>query len=115
MCHAHAVTSSSSWRALGAVLAALLVLAGCGDSDDDGSASDAPTTTASPTGGGTPLDVATVTERFVDTSRPTAAGAETPAAPDRTIVTRIVHPTGGGPYPLLVMSHGATGHPDEYA
>ncbi len=62
-----------------------------------------------------PLDVEVVTETFVDASRPTAAGAETPARPDRTLVTRIVHPTEGGPYPLLVMSHGATGHPDEYA
>jgi dienelactone hydrolase len=39
---------------------------------------------------------------------------EAPAHPDRTLVTTIAHPTTGGPYPLLVLSHGATGHPDEY-
>ena len=61
-----------------------------------------------------PLGVDVDTETFVDTSRPTAAGAQTPARPERTLVTRIAHPISGGPYPLLVLSHGATGHPDEY-
>jgi dienelactone hydrolase len=56
-----------------------------------------------------------VTETFVDTSRPTAAGAETRARPDRTIVTLIARPPSGGPHPLIVLAHGATGHPDEYA
>jgi dienelactone hydrolase len=94
-------------------LTVLLVLAACGGPpDDDDSSSD---TTASPTTEPVaPLDVDTATETFVDTSRPTAAGARTPARPDRTIVTRIAHPTSGGPYPLVVLSHGATGHPDEY-
>ncbi len=56
-----------------------------------------------------------VTETFVDGSRPTAAaGAATPEQPDRTLVTHIAHPTTGGPYPLIVLSHGFTGHPDEY-
>ena len=55
-----------------------------------------------------------VTETFVDTSRPTAAGSETDARPSRTVVTRIAHPTTGGRYPLIVLSHGFTGHPDEY-
>ena len=61
-----------------------------------------------------PLEVDVVTETFVDTTRPTAAGVETPAEPDRTVVTRIAYPTDGGPYPLVVLSHGLTGHPDEY-
>jgi dienelactone hydrolase len=56
-----------------------------------------------------------ITETYVDESRPTNAGAETPAKPERTLRTRIVYPTEGGPYPLLVLSHGATGDPDEYA
>lgn len=108
---------------VGAVLAAgLVVVAACGA----GSGDDAPTsgagattteadTTAAP-GEETaaPPTVDVVTETFVDTSRPTAPGAETPARPDRTIVTRIAHPTSGGPYPLVVLSHGATGHPEEY-
>ena len=62
-----------------------------------------------------PLAVGEVTETFIDRSRPTNAGAETPARPERTIRTRIVYPERGGPYPLLVLAHGASGHPDEYA
>jgi dienelactone hydrolase len=108
------------WVGLALLLATVAVIgAACGGSSDDDVAS---TSTAAP---GTPSsdttmvaeapEVEVVTETFVDASRPTAAGAETPAKPDRTIVTRVAHPTSGGPYPLIVMSHGATGHPDEYA
>jgi len=114
----------------------LVVVGACrGAAEDDGSASGttsatlptvpgtaasatigtAPVTTAkASTEPAVPLDVEVVTETFVDTSRPTAAGSQTPARKDRTIVTRIAHPTSGGPYPLIVLSHGATGHPDEY-
>jgi len=105
-----------------ALAAAIVVLAACGGgSGDGGSAADAATTTTDATTTTTtaapqaPLAVEQLTETFVDASRPTAAGAQTPALPDRTIVTRITHPTTGGPYPLLVLSHGASGHPDEYA
>jgi dienelactone hydrolase len=96
-----------------ALAVVLVVLVACGGTPaDDDSASE---TTASPTAEpAAPLDVDVVTETFVDTSRPTAAGSQTSARPDRTIVTRIAHPTSGGPYPLIVLSHGATGHPDEY-
>ena len=77
-----------------------------------------PSPTAAPDGdhdaGRRPLDVDVLTETFVDTSRPTPAGAETPASDARTLVTRIAHPTSGGPYPLVVLSHGLTGHPDEF-
>jgi dienelactone hydrolase len=97
------------------LVAVLLVCAACGG----GSGDDAPGSEAGAAGPGpepaASLTVDVVTETFVDSSRPTPAGAETPARPDRTIVTRIVHPTSGGPYPLIVLSHGATGHPDEYA
>lgn len=99
-------------------LAAVLVLlaAACGSSSDGDDAAPPTTTRASDTSAAADeLEVEVVTETFVDTSRATDAGAETPPAPDRTIVTRIAHPTSGGPYPLLVMAHGATGHPDEYA
>jgi dienelactone hydrolase len=93
--------------------AALVVLAACGGSSDGDSTSEA---TAAPTADdAAPLEVDDVTETFVDTSRPTPAGSQTPAEPARTLVTRIVHPATGGPYPLIVMSHGLTGHPDEYA
>ncbi len=92
-----------------ALLAALLVLAACGGSSNEAEPASATTSIAGP-----PFDVAGVTETFVDASRATPAGSETPARPDRTVVTRIAYPTTGGPYPLLVMSHGFTGHPDEY-
>lgn len=100
-------------RSLCAVLAtACVVLAACGGTSDDDAS---PDTTGSPAAeAAAPLDVDVVTETFVDAARPTAVGAETPAEPDRTIVTRIAHPTDGGPYPLVVLSHGLTGHPDEY-
>lgn len=102
---------------------AIVVSAGCGGSSDDeqGTASDS-STTAAPTSQAattavppsTPLAVDEFTEPLVDESRPTPAGAETPELPDRTVETRVVYPTAGGPYPLIVMSHGLTGHPDEY-
>ena len=117
----------TTWhRALAVGLVA--VLAACGTSAGEAEATgttttEAPAPTTAPEGGDapsegeatSPLEVEVVEETFVDTSRPTDAVAETPARPERTIVTRIAHPTTGGPYPLLVMSHGATGHPDEYA
>ena len=96
-----------------AVAATLVLLAACGTSSDDGGSPSEATGVPS-TEPAAPLEVDVVTETFVDASRPTAAGSQTPARPDRTIVTRIAHPRGGGPYPLVVLSHGATGHPEEY-
>jgi predicted dienelactone hydrolase len=94
----------------------LLALAACGSSSDtDGGATTTTTSPAVEEEVTRPLEVDELTVDFVDASRPTDAGAETPAHPERTIRTRIVHPTSGGPYPLLVLSHGASGHPDEYA
>jgi dienelactone hydrolase len=87
--------------------AALLLGAACDDDPPQQTAAPDATTT-------TRLDVDVVTETFVDASRPTAAGAGTPASDTRTLVTRIAHPTSGGPYPLIVLSHGFTGHPDEF-
>jgi dienelactone hydrolase len=53
-------------------------------------------------------------QTFVDSSRPTNAGASTPAAPDRTLVTTLYRPSGKGPFPLIVFSHGLSGHPDKF-
>jgi dienelactone hydrolase len=92
----------------------LAALSACGSSADSGSAAQPTTSTTQPEAD-RPYEVDDETMTFVDTSRPTDAGAETPARPERTIRTRIVSPATGGPYPLLVLSHGATGHPDEYA
>lgn len=118
------VPRATRWRAAVAVaLVAVLAACGGGSDDDGGSSAETSTTTTGPaseegtsssTAPETPLEVGEVTETLVDASRPTPAGETRPAEPDRTIVTRIVHPTEGGPYPLIVLSHGFTGHPDEY-
>jgi predicted dienelactone hydrolase len=52
------------------------------------------------------------TETFVDPSRPTGPPIGTP---DRTLVTTIRFPDAGGPYPLIVMAHGLSGHPRKFA
>ena len=105
---------TSSRLAAVALAGALLALSACGSSSDGGDAAP-PTTTTTAQPLEAPFDVDEVTTTFVDTSRPTNAGTETPAKPERTIRTRIVYPATGGPYPLLVLSHGASGRPDEYA
>jgi hypothetical protein len=45
------------------------------------------------------------TETFVDTSRPTPAGGDSPGAPDRTLVTTIYRPKGKGPFPMIVYAN----------
>lgn len=99
----------SGRRAL--LAAALVVGAACGD---DASERDATAGSTTSTVAEAPFEVEVLTETFVDATRPTPQGAETPAADSRTLVTRIAHPTSGGPYPLIVLSHGLTGHPDEF-
>jgi dienelactone hydrolase len=53
-------------------------------------------------------------QTFVDTSRPTPPASQTPGAPTRTLVTTIYRPSGRGPFPLIVFSHGLNGHPDKF-
>ncbi len=50
---------------------------------------------------------------FVDRSRPTtpAVGAPTP---ERVLETAIYRPTGKGPFPLVLFSHGLDGHPEKF-
>jgi dienelactone hydrolase len=55
------------------------------------------------------------TETFVDSSRPTEAGAQTPAKPERTLETAIYVPQGDDRRPLIVFSHGLAGHPDKFS
>jgi dienelactone hydrolase len=55
------------------------------------------------------------TQTFVDTHHTTAADGPFPELPSRTLVTTIVSPTGqGGPFPLVVFSHGFTATPADY-
>src|SRR5262245_26740788 len=62
-----------------------------------------------------PHAVGVVAETFVDKSRPTAANGDCAKIPSRTLPTTISYPavqpngapdTSGGPYPLVVFSHG---------
>jgi dienelactone hydrolase len=52
---------------------------------------------------------------LVDRSRPTEAGTMTPRRPERTLVTTVLEPEGPGPFPLIVFSHGLSGHPDRFS
>ncbi|KAA0233009.1 MAG: hypothetical protein JJLCMIEE_03116 [Acidimicrobiales bacterium] len=61
-----------------------------------------------------PYGYEVLTETFVDTSRQTPAGASTPAAPERTLETRIYLPDATGSLPLIVFAHGISGHPDKF-
>jgi dienelactone hydrolase len=53
------------------------------------------------------------TETFVDTSRPTEPKSG-PSKPSRTLVTAIYRPNGSGPFPLIMFSHGLSGHPEKF-
>jgi predicted dienelactone hydrolase len=61
-----------------------------------------------------PFSVDTVTETFVDESRPTDDPAGVRRAPTRTLVTDIYVPEGQGPLPLVVFAHGLDGHPSRF-
>lgn len=68
-------------------------------------------------GAATPADAPSFTtwkQTFNDTSRPTEAGSATPELPTRTLVTTVFRPSGNGPFPLIVFSHGLDGHPDKF-
>ncbi|WP_421118608.1 alpha/beta hydrolase family protein [Aquihabitans daechungensis] len=91
------------------VIVASTALASCGGGGSEEAEPKESTTTAEASGPAVEL----MTETFVDPSRPTEDAAG-PGADDRTLETRIAHPTSGGPYPLIVLSHGFGGHPDEY-
>jgi dienelactone hydrolase len=98
-------------------LAVALIAASCGGSDGDDRAR-APSSerarklpaAAAP---GT-YEVAQLSETFVDTSRPTDSGSGEGNASTRTLVTEIRYPQGDGPFPLVVLAHGQTGHPSKF-
>jgi dienelactone hydrolase len=102
----------------GILLVALaLVAASCGGSDGDtrartpSSKPARPAPTAARPGA---YEVAQLTETFVDTSRSTESGRAEGNAPTRTLVTEIRYPQGEGPFPLIVLAHGQTGHPNKF-
>jgi dienelactone hydrolase len=98
------------------VVAVALVVASCGGSGDERAR--APSSTngrAGPTEAKLgAYGVAELTETFVDESRATESDAEQGNAPTRTLVTEIRYPQGDGPFPLIVLAHGQTGHPDKF-
>jgi dienelactone hydrolase len=106
-------------RAAIVVVVAVLVAAGaCGDDDDGRSPSTRPSpadvdrlpSAAAPGR----YEVGEVTETFVDDSRPTETPDGQGSAPTRTLVTTIHYPRGDGPFPLIVLAHGLTGHPSKF-
>lgn len=99
-------------RRVVALLAALALVgvAGCASTPVDSSL---PTTTVA-AAATRPFGVETWNETFVDRSRPTEAGAQTPSSPERVLETTIYLPDAPGPRPLVVFSHGLSGHPDKF-
>lgn len=89
--------------ALAALTLTLLVSSGC-----------APANTARKQ---QPLRVVSRTLQLVDTSRVTDPTPGQPGGeiPGRRLPTRLWYPATGGPYPLVMFSHGVTGTPDQYA
>jgi dienelactone hydrolase len=89
-----------------------------GSTATDPTAAAAPTTTApdpSTAGAAEPFEVEELTLELVDDARPTPAGASTPEAPTRSLVTRVWYPIDApGPVPLIVFAHGLDGHPDKF-
>jgi poly(3-hydroxybutyrate) depolymerase len=86
--------------------------------------SEAPsTTTTTLANGARPAvyDVGSRQESYVDTTRPTMKNGTYAGAPTRTIRVRFYYPgtdeaadTRGGPYPLILFSHGHNGSPEDY-
>jgi dienelactone hydrolase len=104
-------------RRIAVVLAVVFLAASCGGSDGDDRARKPPSTTERPSPSEAKpgaYTVAELTETFVDESRATESGAEQGNAPTRTLVTEIRYPQGDGPFPLIVLVHGQTGHPNKF-
>jgi predicted dienelactone hydrolase len=94
---------------------ALLTAAGAcgGDGSSEPSASSEPDERSVPERSA-PYEVATLTETFVDDSRPIDDPQGPRSAPERTLETHLYVPEGEGPFPLVVHAHGFDGHPRKY-
>jgi dienelactone hydrolase len=104
-------------RRIVAIAAVALVTASCGGSDGEkrtrtpSSSTGRPAPSAAAPGA---YEVAELTETFVDESRATESDSGQGNAPTRTLVTEIRYPQGEGPFPLIVLAHGQTGHPNKF-
>ncbi len=98
-----------------AALALVLALGACTSTSP--SASTARPSTDTPSAPPYPVSVTHLT--LTDASRPTAAGAQTPARPDRVLETTVFFPDTDvwveGRFPLIVFSHGLTGSPSRHS
>src|SRR5262245_30589234 len=116
-------------RRLGVVFAVLtLVIAGCSGNDDDASSEPSSTTVGAPAA--QTFGIGLTPQTFVDESRPTPASGDQPAIPQRILQTDVLYPAtsdpaegavegaepdaSGGPYPLVVFSHGLGAAPENY-
>lgn len=111
------------WAAA-AVVALVVVAAGCSSSSPGGSSSTTGVSSTTAAGRAVPGGVASVERTYTDTSRPTMANGDAPALDARTLATTIWYPvategssepdTAGGPWPLVLFSHGFSANPAAY-
>jgi dienelactone hydrolase len=100
------------------VVAIALIAASCSESGGDNRTRTPPSSTkrtlpsAAKPGA---YAVGELTETFVDTSRRTESASGHGNAPTRTLVTVIHYPQSDGPFPLIVLAHGQTGHPNKFS
>jgi dienelactone hydrolase len=100
------------------VVAIALIAASCHGSDGDNRTRTPPssTTRTLPSAAKPGMyAVGELTETFVDTSRRTQSANGQGNAPTRTLVTVIHYPQSDGPFPLIVLAHGQTGHPNKFS
>ena len=100
------------------VVAIALIAASCSGSDGDNrTRTPHPSSTRTPPSAAKPgtYAVGELTETFVDTSRKTESANGQGNAPARTLVTVIHYPQSDGPFPLIVLAHGRTGHPNKFS
>jgi dienelactone hydrolase len=99
---------------LGAGLVLVLVLGACSSSSTTASTD---TKDEAPTAPPYPVSVTHLT--LTDTTRPTPAGSQTPALPQRSLDTTVFFPDTDvwveGRFPLVVFSHGLTGSPSRHS
>jgi dienelactone hydrolase len=100
------------------VVAIALIAASCSGSDADNKTRTPPSTTTPrlPSAAKPGMyAVGELTETFVDTSRGTVSANGQGNSPTRTLVTVIHYPQSEGPFPLIVLAHGQTGHPNKFS
>jgi dienelactone hydrolase len=105
-------------RLLVAAVLMATAAASCGGDGGGGDGGESSATTApeasEASGEREAFTVETLSETFVDESRPTDDPAGVRAAPTRTLVTDIYVPDGEGPFPLIVHAHGFNGNPGKF-